>query len=94
MYGGSLSAGIVGALLYKVTPFQIGEAALISIIVAFVGFAGGMTMSAIKRNRGVQDYGTLVLVTQECWIESIRFAFQPPFSITLPASFLRVVSSP
>lgn len=59
--GGSLSAGLVGAVLYKVTPFQMGEAALISIIIAFVGFAGGMTMSAIKRNRNVQDYGTLVL---------------------------------
>jgi len=52
---------LVGACLYKVTPFQMGEAALISIIIAFVGFAGGMTMSAIKRNRNVQDYGTLVL---------------------------------
>jgi len=59
--GGSLSAGLVGACLYKVTPFQMGESALISIIIAFVGFAGGMTMSAIKRNRNVQDYGTLVL---------------------------------
>jgi len=59
--GGSLSAGLVGACLYKVTPFQMGEAALICIIIAFVGFAGGMTMSAIKRNRNVQDYGTLVL---------------------------------
>jgi phosphatidate cytidylyltransferase len=25
-----------------------------------MGFAGGMTMSAIKRDRGVKDYGTLV----------------------------------
>jgi phosphatidate cytidylyltransferase len=59
--GGSLTAGICGAALSWVTPFQVYEAALISIIVAFLGFAGGMTMSAIKRNRGVQDYGTLVL---------------------------------
>lgn|GEM_PF-6060 len=59
--GGSLSAGLCGAVLYWVTPFQIYEAAIISIVVAFLGFAGGMTMSAIKRNRGVQDYGTLVM---------------------------------
>lgn len=59
--GGSLTAGICGAALSWVTPFQVYEAALISMIVAFLGFAGGMTMSAIKRNRGVQDYGTLVL---------------------------------
>ena len=24
------------------------------------GFAGGLTMSAIKRDRGVKDYGTLI----------------------------------
>jgi phosphatidate cytidylyltransferase len=30
------------------------------MVVAIMGFAGGMTMSAIKRDRGVKDYGTLV----------------------------------
>jgi phosphatidate cytidylyltransferase len=29
-------------------------------ITTIAGFAGGMTMSAIKRDRGVKDYGTLV----------------------------------
>jgi phosphatidate cytidylyltransferase len=29
--------------------------------VATLGCAGGMTMSAIKRDRGVKDYGTLVV---------------------------------
>lgn len=58
---GSLTAGVCGGLLYWVTPFEIWEAAVLSIIIAFMGFLGGMTMSAIKRNRGVQDYGTLVM---------------------------------
>ncbi len=58
---GSLTAGVCGGLLYWVTPFQVWEAAMLSIIIAFMGFLGGMTMSAIKRNRGVQDYGTLVM---------------------------------
>ena len=31
-----------------------------SMILAVMGAAGGMTMSAIKRDRGVTDYGTLV----------------------------------
>ncbi len=31
-----------------------------AIVISFMGFAGGMTMSAIKRDRGVKDYGTLV----------------------------------
>jgi phosphatidate cytidylyltransferase len=30
------------------------------MLLAVMGFAGSMTMSAIKRDRGVQDYGTLV----------------------------------
>jgi phosphatidate cytidylyltransferase len=58
---GSLTAGVCGGLLYWVTPFQIWEAALMSIIIALMGFLGGMTMSAIKRTRGVEDYGTLVM---------------------------------
>lgn len=58
---GSLTAGVCGGLLYWVTPFEIWEAAVLSIIIAFMGFLGGMTMSAIKRNRGVQDYGSLVM---------------------------------
>ena len=31
-----------------------------SLLISVMGFAGGMTMSAIKRDRGVKDYGTLV----------------------------------
>ena len=42
-------------------PFQAWQAALAGLIVAVMGFAGGMTMIAIKRDRGVKDYGTLML---------------------------------
>jgi phosphatidate cytidylyltransferase len=31
------------------------------MVVAGMGFLGSMTMSAIKRDRGVTDYGSLVL---------------------------------
>jgi len=58
--GGALSTMLVGALLWWATPFQMWEAACMSLAVALMGFAGGMTMSAIKRDRGVKDYGTLV----------------------------------
>jgi phosphatidate cytidylyltransferase len=60
LIGGSLSTMLVGALLWWATPFQIWEAACMSLVVALMGFAGSMTMSAIKRDRGVRDYGTLV----------------------------------
>jgi phosphatidate cytidylyltransferase len=35
-------------------------AALMSAVISLMGFAGGIAMSAIKRDRGVKDYGTLV----------------------------------
>jgi phosphatidate cytidylyltransferase len=50
----------VGALLWWVTPFEIWVSAIMAAVIAIMGFAGGMTMSAIKRDRGVRDYGTLV----------------------------------
>jgi phosphatidate cytidylyltransferase len=59
--GGTLSLGIVGAALWWVTPFTIWEAACMSMVISMMGMFGSMTMSAIKRDRGVTDYGTLVL---------------------------------
>lgn len=59
--GGTLSTGLIGALLWWVTPFQIWEAACMSMVIATMGMFGGLTMSAIKRDRGVNDYGTLVM---------------------------------
>lgn len=58
--GGVISTTMLGTVLFWVTPFGPGEAALMSLAIAVMGFAGTMTMSAIKRDRGVKDYGTLV----------------------------------
>jgi phosphatidate cytidylyltransferase len=57
---GMLSASVFGCALYWATPFSPWQAAAMSAVIAISGFAGGMTMSAIKRDRGVSDYGTLV----------------------------------
>ena len=61
MLAGSGSAALLGAALYWATPFNEWQAGCISLVIALTGFAGGMAMSAIKRDRGVQDYGTLVV---------------------------------
>lgn len=58
--GGSASSALVGMFFWFVTPFELWQAALMSMLIAIMGFAGAMTMSAIKRDRGVRDYGTLV----------------------------------
>ncbi len=60
LLGGALSASLFGRLLWWATPFSPWEAALMSLVISLAGFAGGMTMSAVKRDRGVADYGTLV----------------------------------
>ena len=60
LIGGVATTAMIAALLWKVTPFRFLEAACMGVVVAIMGFAGGMTMSAIKRDRGVKDYGTLV----------------------------------
>jgi phosphatidate cytidylyltransferase len=59
--GGTLSTGLIGAVLYWVTPFTFWEAACMSMVIGGMGMFGGMTMSAIKRDRGVNDYGSLVM---------------------------------
>ncbi|HTM55412.1 MAG TPA: phosphatidate cytidylyltransferase [Pirellulales bacterium] len=59
--GGIASATLIGTALWWATPFEPWEAAGLSLVIAIMGFAGGMTMSAIKRDRGVKDYGTLVV---------------------------------
>ncbi len=59
--GGILSASAIGTALYWATPFLWWQASIICLITTLVGFAGDLTMSAIKRDRGVKDYGTLIV---------------------------------
>ena len=58
--GGVATAVAVGTGLYWMTPFRPGEALLMSVAITLSGFAGGLTMSAVKRDRGIKDFGTMV----------------------------------
>lgn len=58
--GGIAAATLVGTLLWWATPFSPLEAAGIALVVNLAGFAGGLCMSAIKRDRGIKDFGTLI----------------------------------
>ncbi len=63
LLGGTASVTLIGAMLFWATPFQGVHwwmAAAMSTVISLTGFAGALTMSAIKRDRGVKDYGTLV----------------------------------
>jgi phosphatidate cytidylyltransferase len=60
LVGGILCATGIGAALWWATPFSPGAAALMAFVLAIMGFAGGLIMSAIKRDRGVKDFGALI----------------------------------
>lgn len=58
--GGVLSATLLGTALWWATPFTPWQAAGMSLVITLLGFAGGLVMSAIKRDRGVKDFGALI----------------------------------
>jgi phosphatidate cytidylyltransferase len=58
--GGVASATALGAALWWITPFSPLSAAIVSLAVTLMGFLGGLVMSAIKRDRGVKDWGTMI----------------------------------
>lgn len=58
--GGTATAVAVGAALWWATPFSPLAAGLMSLAITLMGFAGGLVMSAVKRDRGVKDYGSLI----------------------------------
>ena len=60
LIGGVLSATALGAGLWWITPFTPLQAAGMSLLITILGFAGGLTMSAIKRDSGVKDFGALI----------------------------------
>ena len=58
--GGVASATALGAALWWITPFAWWQAGLMALIVNLMGFCGGLVMSAIKRDRGVKDWGQMI----------------------------------
>jgi len=60
LVGGALSATVLGALLWRITPFTIWQAGLMAFLIAILGFLGGLVMSAIKRDRGIKDWSHLI----------------------------------
>ncbi len=58
--GGIAAATLIGTALWWATPFSPWEAAGIALVVNLAGFAGGLCMSAIKRDRGIKDFGSLI----------------------------------
>ncbi len=60
LVGGGLMAVGIGTLLHGMTPFSPLQAAGMSLLIVVAGFFGGLVLSAIKRDLGVKDWGSLI----------------------------------
>lgn len=60
LVGGVLTSTAVGAALWWMTPFLPWQAALMALAINIMGFFGGFVLSAIKRDRGVKDWGHMI----------------------------------
>lgn len=58
--GGVASATVLGGALWWLTPFSPLQAAGMALLINLMGFLGGLVMSAIKRDRGVKDWGRMI----------------------------------
>lgn len=58
--GGVASATVLGAGLWWITPFTFWQAGLMALVIALMGFLGGLVLSAVKRDRGVKDWGATI----------------------------------
>jgi len=58
--GGMLTATAIGAALAWMTPFTVAQAAACSMALTVAGFGGGILMSALKRERGIKDWGNTI----------------------------------
>jgi phosphatidate cytidylyltransferase len=58
--GGGLVAVLIGTAIFWSTPFGPLGAAFMASVIVVMGFIGGLVMSAIKRDKGVKDFGTMI----------------------------------
>ena len=60
---GLVGAAVTGAMLFWITPFDIGQALVMGVIAAGSGTLGGLVMKALKRDAGVVYWGNLSSIT-------------------------------
>jgi phosphatidate cytidylyltransferase len=84
LVGGVVCATAAGTAIWWATPFTAFEAAALAGTIGVMGCAGGLIMSAIKRDRRVKDYGMLIPVHGGMLdrIDSLCFAAPVFFHLT------------
>lgn len=57
---GAATGGLIGACLFWLTPFGLISAALMGALISAAGGMGRLVMAAIKRDRGITDWGHMI----------------------------------
>lgn len=60
LIGGGVSAAVIGAAMYRVTPFTPVQALGMALVIVVMGFFGGLSLSAAKRSLGAKDWGSMI----------------------------------
>ncbi len=60
---GAFAAAVAGALLYWITPFKAGQAAITAFVAAGCGSFGVFVMQALKRDAGIHAWGNRSAIT-------------------------------
>ena len=60
LLGGLLCSALLGMLLSGLTPWAPWQSGLLGLVLALMGFASGLVMSAIKRDQGAKDWGASI----------------------------------
>ena len=60
---GSLAAGVMGVLLFWITPFKAPQALAMAFIAGAAGTLGEFVMKALKKDAGVRYWGNAASVT-------------------------------
>lgn len=58
--GGVLSASALSLFVRFLTPFSVRETLVVALLICVAGFFGGAVMSAVKRDLGTKDFGSLI----------------------------------
>jgi phosphatidate cytidylyltransferase len=58
--GGIATAMLLSLAIRFLTPFSIPETLFVSFLITVAGFFGGAVMSAVKRDFGVKDFGSVI----------------------------------
>lgn len=60
LIGGILSVAVLSLGLRFLTPFSVLETLGVALLITVAGFCGGAVMSAVKRDFGVKDFGSII----------------------------------